>query len=835
MESNYDINLVLDYLENVNFAIVQSRTKVCRWCVVENRSSVDIDNFKLKIQGDFIETFITPEYLVSAQSMVRVDGILLQMKAQEIARLTEGICSNLTVTMICDEKEVYEQSFPISFMAYDQWNGVQEYPQILASFVTPNHPCIAQIIHKASDFLFQDTGSRSFDNYSGLDTNLVRAQVKAIFDAVHDQSLTYVFCKPSYEELGQRIRLADKVMSDRMGNCLELTLLFAACFEYVNLNSFIILIEGHAFIGVWLVPECCPRSVDDDISFLLNNLKQKDQHMLFFECTLATSTEPSDFDRAVYIANNHLSNLNGDICYLDLYRCRKEGYRPLPQLVNEEGYWRLSEESPSLSEKEIGFSSFGPNDPEEERMSQHKVTKLQMWERKLLDFTLRNTLLNVKMDSAIQLISVDASQVYDELLKRSRRFCIAERPAEIEGLESKQSDAIFDSLRLPLNVYGVVRDDMRNGKLHCYHTESNTIEVMKKIRRNARLMMEENGANSLFLAVGLLQWMEEDTEMDARVAPILLLPVELVYRNSVFQIKWNGEEVMLNVTLIEYLRQTFEMDFPYLNETMNDENGIDVQKVFQIMRLSIAKRANWKVAEEAILGIFSFSKFVMWNDIHTNGEEICENPIIKSLVTGDAICNDHTNQVESVDLDNKINPGDLCLPLSYDSSQLCAVQEALLGRSFILHGPPGTGKSQTITNMITSALYKGKRVLFVAEKMAALSVVQSRLEKLGLGNFCLELHSNKSTKQHLLHQLESVLSLISTKRDVIQHEETAQKLLAQRKELMRYINALHSKKSKEEFSLYECIMHYCRFKDGCSKALDMKEDELPDITPQYLR
>ena len=834
MEANITMNLVLDYLENVNFAIVQSRTKVCRWCVVENRTAQHIDQFRLKIQGDYIETFVTDDYYVGAQSMVRVDGINLQMKGKEIARLTESVLSSIKVTVTCGDSAVHEQSFPISFMAYDQWNGIEEFPQILSSFVTPNHPCIASILNKASGCLYDSAGVRTFDNYLSEDTRIVKAQVKAVYDALYKECLTYIFSRPSYEEKGQRIRLADKVMTDRMGNCLDLTLLFAACFEYIDLNSLIIITPGHAFIGVWLTPECCLKSVDDDVMFLMNNTRRGEERLLLFECTNVTSTEYADFDSAVAASYNNFIGVNSEVCYIDLYRCRREGYRPLPQLVNEEGMWRLSDEKASVDERGKGFTSIDQNRHDEEEASQHKVTKLQMWERKLLDFTLRNTLLNVKMDSAIQLISVDAGQLCEDLLRRGKRYTIAERPADVEGIDSAGSNAVFDSLHLPLEVYGAVRNDMKSGCLHCYHTASNSIEIMKKIRRNARLMMEENGASSLYLAIGLLQWMEEGNESDARIAPILLLPVELVYRNSEFQIKWNGEELMLNVTLIEYLRQTSEMDFPYLDETMNDENGVDAQKVFGIIRKSVSNKANWAVAEEAILGIFSFSKFVMWNDIHQNGKEICDNTIIRSLVSGDAIPADGNESAESTHLDDATQPGDLCLPLPYDSSQLLAVQEAMEGRSFILHGPPGTGKSQTITNMITSALYKGKRVLFVAEKMAALSVVQNRLEKLGLGDFCLELHSNKSTKQHLLHQLERVSTAASVRTDSGRHEDAAGKLLAQRNELIRYINGLHHRKTSDDFSLYECIMHYCRYKDGCSRPLDWSEGELPDITPNTL-
>ena len=152
------------------------------------------------------------------------------------------------------------------------------------------------------------------------------------------------------------------------------------------------------------------------------------------------------------------------------------------------------------------------------------------------------------------------------------------------------------------------------------------------------------------------------------------------------------------------------------------------------------------------MGIFSFSKFIMWNDIHNNSDKLCENDIVNSLMSGKLEW--EVEDIEHYNLDKTFKPSDIALPISADSSQIEAVCNADAGRSFILHGPPGTGKSQTITNIIANALYKGKRVLFGAEKMAALSVVQKRLSDMGLGAFCLELHSNKAIKSVVLEQLK---------------------------------------------------------------------------------
>ena len=155
-----------------------------------------------------------------------------------------------------------------------------------------------------------------------------------------------------------------------------------------------------------------------------------------------------------------------------------------------------------------------------------------------------------------------------------------------------------------------------------------------------------------------------------------------------------------------------------------------------------------------MLGLFSFSKFVMWNDIHNNCEKMERNPIIQSLIAKRLKLHQPKRHLVNVRLsDQKDPPNYSAVPLPADSSQLEAILMSGVDRSFILYGPPGTGKSQTITNMIANALYKGKRVLFVAEKMAALQVVENRLRKMQLHPFCLEMHSNKMTKSHLLRQL----------------------------------------------------------------------------------
>lgn len=196
----------------------------------------------------------------------------------------------------------------------------------------------------------------------------------------------------------------------------------------------------------------------------------------------------------------------------------------------------------------------------------------------------------------------------------------------------------------------------------------------------------------------------------------------------------------------------------------------------------------------------------MWNDIHNNANKLMENKLVRSLVSGKVEIEVNDVTTDASDLDKTLTPADIVLPISADSSQLEAIYEAINGKTYILHGPPGTGKSQTITNIIANALYQGKRVLFVAEKMAALSVVQSRLDAIGLAPFCLELHSNKVKKSAVLSQLKTTTEVLKL-RSPENFNRDAKRLLELRKELNIYIEALH-KSYPFGLSLYQAITRY---------------------------
>ena len=416
-------------------------------------------------------------------------------------------------------------------------------------------------------------------------------------------------------------------------------------------------------------------------------------------------------------------------------------------------------------------------------VTNERTAKLGLWERKLLDFSLRNNLLNLRYG------------------KRCMKLTATSLTALAGGLQGKG---------LTLSPAGTTADVVTE------LTESELATALKSLHRAARTAMEENGANSLYVATGLLRWQEEGQTETWRYAPLLLLPVDLVRKQgSTYVLRLRDEDAMLNTTLTELMRRQYDVDFSALATLPLTEEGTTyvMAVVKEAARVVGEQHSDWNVEECAALGLFSFSKFVMWNDLHSGGERMLQNPIVRRLAQsgirtadvpdGAAFTPTEMPETDARIADKQCEPKAFAVPLDVDSSQLEAVIESGAGGSFILHGPPGTGKSQTITNMIANALYNGKRVLFVAEKMAALSVVQKRLEKIGLGPFCLEIHSNKATKTHLLAQFERTLE-VAHRSDSNTFAEHSRQLFEQRQRLIAYMDALHTRNT-QGFSVYDCI------------------------------
>lgn len=819
----------LIYTSVANYAIQQNRVPIVRKLVIENPSEKDILDLNIEIKGepDFINHWSSRIEIIPSKQKIEIKVTGLYLSAQFLSELTERLNGELILTLYSGSEILALNHYNVDVLAYDQWNGIRVLPEMLAAFVTPNHPEIARILKTASNILEDWTGNPSFDAYQSLSPDRVKKQIGAIFEAIVGFGLVYCVPPASFENEGQRIRMCDTIFSQRLGTCVDMAILFASCIEAIGLNPLLIITKGHAFAGAWLIDDMFADSVNDDVSLLKKRVALGINEITLVEATFMNAGNSQPFDKAINAANYKLVNEDEFILFLDVKRARFSGIKPLPQRVKTFNGWEI------IPEKEV----FKRENQEPDQIIIHqgideaiesKFSKQKLWERKLLDLSLRNNLLNLRISqNTIQLFSINLSSFEDALADGSE-FQVLARPDE--WFSNSKEDGILHHISMSDPVVDLIKFDISHKRLRTFLTESDLKSSLTKLYRSSRLSLEENGANTLYLALGFLKWFETPSSQLARYAPLLLLPVEIIRKSAQigYVIRSREEETFMNITLLEMLKQDFEITIDGLEELPRDSSGVDVIKVFNIIRRGIMSKPRWDVEEHAILGIFSFSKFIMWNDIHNNASKLAENKIVKSLISGKLEWLPDL-AIEDVDYDKKYHPSEIALPISADSTQLEAICSATENKSFILHGPPGTGKSQTITNIIANALYQGKKVLFVAEKMAALTVVQKRLADIGLDPFCLELHSNKSKKSAVLEQLRKTTEIIR-KSSPLEYKTEADRLHFQRSELNDYVEALH-KRHHFGFSLYEAFTGYAQLVDA-NDAIQFDQDIINELTTE---
>ena len=803
------VKVQCNYLPLINFAIQQNGASIIHQLSIENTTPAPLKDIQVQITTE--PTFGNAAPIAVAQippnESICLSSFNLTLSANYFTQLTERLSGNLKIEITSEAESVFCQTYPIDILAYDQWGGLNVLPEMLAAFITPNHTAIVPIIKRAASILGQWTDNPSLDEYQSRTPDRVRKQMAAIYTAITEQQIIYSTIPASFEEYGQRVRLADSVMAQKLGTCLDMALLYASCLEAIGLNALIIITQGHAFAGAWLVPETFPDPTIDDVSLLTKRTAEGIYDITLVETTCMNMGHSSDFDDAVKKANGKLTDGNSFILAIDVKRARHSGIRPIPQRILHGQVWEVEEKETDIQKSAVHATpqSINPYDLSGNE-TQAVITKQLLWERRLLDLSLRNNLLNIRITkNTLQLIPANLSCLEDALAD-GEEFRILHRPADWES--PAMDFGIYSSIPESDPVVGFINSELSQKRLRFYLPENDLGKALTHLYRSSRTSIEENGANTLYLALGLLKWYETPSSERPRYAPILLLPVEIIRKSAAkgYVIRTREEETMMNITLLEMLRQNFGISISGLDPLPTDESGVNVKLIYSIIRNSIKNQRKWDVEEQAILGIFSFNKFIMWNDIHNNANKMVQNKIVSSLINGKIEWEAATEEIDATDMDKQVSPADIVLPIIADSSQLEAIYEAVHDKTFILHGPPGTGKSQTITNIIANALYKGKRVLFVAEKMAALSVVQNRLAAIGLAPFCLEIHSNKTKKSAVISQLKETTEIIrQTPPEEFRKE--AERLLNLRAELNQYIEALH-KEYPFGVSLYDAIIQY---------------------------
>lgn len=758
-----DVTASLRAHDTVSFASYQNSVPVVHSLCVRNHSEGVLKDLVLTLSAE--PAFCDPvqfrlESLGSGEER-DITTIALKPRHAYLAGLTDTERGSLHLQVTASGESVAAAEHPIAVLAYDEWGGTRSIPELLAAFSLPNNPHVDRILAEAATLLSKGKHGYALNGYDSKSREAVWAQISAVYSAIAARDLKYSMPPASFVGNGQKIRTPDRIFTGGVGTCLDLTMLMVACLEQLNLNPIILLKEGHAWVGCWLINTSFPTCLIDDPQVLRKRMDSGE--LVMFESTVLAHRPVPKLRAAQDSTKKYLQEQASEFAYaIDLRRARIERIEPLPSRdaaplalrAQEEVHVEI-DETPDLPI--LAADAILLDENERIETPQGRLTR---WKSKLLDLTLRNRLLNFKPTKATIPLRVPDAAHLEDTLSDDKEWKFKAMPPIMDGNDPRSAllaqartgkDPVEEMAR-----QAVARHELL-AELDAKKLDGALYEIFLAVRNG----LEESGANTLFLALGFLRWSEEEKSKTTHLAPLLLVPVTL-HRSSVrsgFSIRRHDDDAIVNPTLLQMMKERFGITMPNMDPPPADEKGVDVPKVWAAFREAAKEIPGWEVVGDVYLGIFSFHKYVMYTDLAQRAEALRKSQLVSHLIDrpNEPFADIDIRQYD--DLDDTHIPGELLTVSSTDGSQLNALRRAADGHSFVLKGPPGTGKSQTITNLIADALGKGKRVLFVSEKMAALEVVERRLNDVGLGPFCLQLHSAKAVKTEVLSKLKGTLQL----------------------------------------------------------------------------
>jgi superfamily I DNA and/or RNA helicase/very-short-patch-repair endonuclease len=373
--------------------------------------------------------------------------------------------------------------------------------------------------------------------------------------------------------------------------------------------------------------------------------------------------------------------------------------------------------------------------------------------------------------------------------------------------------------------------------------KDNNAEIYRKIKiihKRSKQNLEERGIDTLLLAYGFVSWQEDDGGIPPK-APLLLIPIAIDNKSKIY-LSHNGESI-INPVLLAYLEKAHNIRLApeqLLNEegVENSEDAIpDFEAISQRLKsLTKKKVPTLKVEKQLILSNFSFQKMSMVEDIKFQKENPNNNNELVFAMAGNELAirklKENTSDVDPKKFD-LIPPEDDFIVFDCDSSQQSVIQAVLRGENCTIQGPPGTGKSQTIANLIVTLVANGKKVLFVAEKKAALEVVKRRLDQKKLGHLLLDLHGTGISRKMVLDQFKESLDLIRNPRNV-DVGDTHKQFAKKRRELNAHAEQFHKKRTPSNKSVYEIQSLLLNFSNEEKSQTKFTGTDLEKLTPDIV-
>ena len=772
----------------ISYADYFSRRPLFSSLQIKNAAAESLENVTLSVaneNGMLIDCEKTLEELPYESTVeIELGNILSPLYFSNTEEVKQ---ERIFLSLKKDKKTLASAEFTVTTLPFDYWQGLDGDNKLLAAFVRPRLADCAKMHAEIVAQLKKWDVSYELGGYVGNDKNAVRRIVAALYASLRRLGV----CKKQADitrpvEAGAGV----KILSERKASALEMALFACSTLESLGLHPVIVLGESQIACGVWLYESCFLDTVSDDISRLsayvsdgINNVSCFDVEDLFSDKNAAYSTSEAHFKQKCEAGLYDR--------YVDVRRCRMSHIAPLPLRARSiKGYEVLSEED---------FSSEAL--PTELKNTQNLAlendqTKDQQWERRLLDLSMKNTLLNFSPTKTVAHVLSFSADLTLDALSRENELALAPATPHVEEIAKRK--VRFGASAEVHALKELIELENRSGLLRTYLDEKTLAETVTRLMKKNKEADEESGTKILYLALGFLKWYSREDGAE-HYAPLVLQPILLKKSKggAGYAVALTDDDISVNSTLLEYLKQEFNIDMRGL---IGNVQGLKISEILAMVRREVVGMRNWEVYDDAYIAAFSFARYQMWYDLRQNIGEFSKNEIVRALLDNSMIMSGSDERPK----EDEVRPEVTLTPLPADNSQWSAIALSQTGKSFVLHGPPGTGKSQTITNMIANALFEGKRVLFVAEKQAALSVVKKRLDGLGLGEFCLELHSNKTNKADVMQKLAATLALAGTE-EKVELFEKANAIVKLREDLAEPVLALH-KKRRLGVSVYEALL-----------------------------
>lgn len=784
--------------ESISYASWQNSVPLISEISIKNISSESFKDIflNLKTTSGFLKPKTWRIESLSSGDDLSIRDCTVELDPEYLSGLNESEKSQVSFELSCQNELLEEMAIEVTVLARDEWGGLIQGGELIAAFVMPNDPEVSSLLKSTAKVLERHGHRNALDGYQSKDPKRSYLLISAMWNAICGMKLVYANPPKSFEESGQKVRTPQTISQQRLATCLDSSLLFASVIEAAGMNPVVVLTQGHCFVGGWLVDRTFGQVVENDISEVRKAIAANE--LLIFETTLVTHTPPAIFEQAKNeaLAATRESQEADFVAVIDIARARKMA-QIKPLASHSERKITDSKEAEELDPVFLPLAAApsGLHVPVP-ILDENPTTpkgRIDRWQRKLLDLTLRNRLLNFKSTrKTIPIICNDVAKLEDLLAADKKLKLVSlldqnpkgERDSELYRREhNKELDLEF------------AKHALGRKEIACLLTKDELEKRSVTLYRSVKNDLAEGGSNTLFLAVGFLRWKQKAGDRVTYKAPLMLMPVKLTRKSSQspFYLLGHEDETRFNATLLQLLKQDFGKDLSVLETDLpTDESGVDVPQIFSQVRSHVREMSGFEVVEECALGSFSFAKYLLWRDLMDRKDLLKKNRVVKRLLDGSELETGSGSWAVSdpSSIDKNYVPAEIFHPLDADSSQLAAVMAVSEGKDLVLIGPPGTGKSQTIANMIAQCLANNKTVLFVAEKTAALDVVHRRLKQHGLGECCVEIHSNKTGRKEFLAQLEK-----SWKANVNDRSEDWGRVCSQLKErrdnLNKYVAELH--------------------------------------------